>query len=59
MALAGSGEKDHHVAHLARHAEAQQVAVERERTIQVAHLEHDVANAERLEHTSMLLQGRA
>ena len=57
MVLTGRGEEDHDVAHLARDAEPQQVAIEGQRAIQVAHLEDDVSDLERLQHrTPMLAQ---
>jgi hypothetical protein len=56
VVLAGRGEEDHDVAHLARDAEAQQVAVEGERPIQVAHLQHDMTYPDRMKHPPMLPQ---
>ena len=54
MARAGRRQEDHDVAHLARNRETEQVAVEGQRSIQVAHLENHVADTERFQHGPMI-----
>src|SRR5688572_3272989 len=59
MVLPGRSQEDHHVAHLAGHPEAEDVAVEGQRPVEVADLEHDVTDPNGLEHGPMLPQGLA